>query len=122
MPAEPDPRLGLSEYLVGLIAELSDMVSRTRKADLDFGVTDISVELDVEYTVTLRQNQAQPEFWVLHSDCAPAAHEEPAERCHSQRLTLRLTPGAEGPEDGATTRSTPGSTLPPASWGDNDKS
>ena len=94
MAEEFNARLGLSEYLTELVAELSE-VRLTEKDNLTYDLNGVTLELDIAYTLTQPANgrtKVKPEFWVLRSGPGGAEHGLPSAQWNMQRLTLRLTP------------------------------
>ncbi len=117
-----DPRLGLSEYLTGLITELSDTVSHLEGADLKYRVNDISVEVDVAYTVGQsreRPNREHLAFWVLNNPSSKVPRDQLSGQWNTQRLTVRLSQAVDEPGAG-TSEATTLPLLPPAHREDSD--
>jgi hypothetical protein len=81
-----------------LVAELSKARSQTDKDNLNYGVDEITLELDIAYTLTESAdtpNKVKPEFWVLRRDWRDAEDESPSAQWNMQHLILRLTPRLE---------------------------
>jgi hypothetical protein len=92
---EFEGRIGLAEFLTDLRAELSEAQSRAAGDSLKLGVEEISLTLDVAYTLT-RSGEASAEvrakFWVFASAGAGVKGSMSAERARTQQLTLTLKP------------------------------
>ena len=98
MSEKSDTRLGLSEFLVELVAELSKARSQMEKDNLNYGVDDVTLELDIAYTLTQSADtstKVKPEFWVLRRGSRDAEDGLPSAQWNMQRLILRLTPRLE---------------------------
>jgi hypothetical protein len=95
--AEED-RIGLAEFLTDLRAELSEAQSRASDDPLKLGVEEISLTLEVAYTLT-RGGEAsagvRAKFWVLASAEAGVKGSLSYERTGTQQLTLTLKPRLE---------------------------
>jgi hypothetical protein len=91
-------RIGLAEFLTDLRAELSEAQTRASQDSLKLGVEEISLTLEVAYTMT-RTGEAsagvQAKFWVLASAEAGVKGSSSAERARTQQLTLTLKPRVE---------------------------
>lgn len=111
-----DAHLGLSEYLTGLIAELSEAVAHLEETDLKYRVNDISVEVDVAYAVGRspeRPHREHPAFWVLNRPSSEAPRDQSSGEWNTQRLTVRLIPTVDEPGAGTLDAAT-SPLLPPA--------
>jgi hypothetical protein len=93
-----DDRIGLAEFLTDLRAELGEAQSRAARDSLKLGVEEISLTLEVAYTLT-RTGEAsagvRAKFWVLASAEADVKGSRSAERARTQLLTLTLKPRLE---------------------------
>lgn len=93
-----DARIGLSEYLAQLVAELSKARSQTEKDNLNYDVDAVTLELDIEFTLTQSADtptKVKPEFWVLRRESRDAEEGLPSAQWNRQHLILRLTPRLE---------------------------
>ncbi|MDB5448555.1 MAG: hypothetical protein JWQ97_3872 [Phenylobacterium sp.] len=91
-------RIGLVEFLTDLRAELSEAQSRAAKDSLKLAVEEISLTLDVAYTLTRNveaSGTVKAKFWVFASAEASAKGTQSAERARTQQLTLTLKPRLE---------------------------
>ena len=98
MSERSDARLGLSEFLAELGAELSKARSQTEKNKLTYDFDEVTLELDIAYT--LKQSprtptKVKPKFWVLGRGSRDAEDGLPSPQWNMQRLILRLTPRPE---------------------------
>lgn len=103
MSQRSEARLGLSEFMAELVAELSYARSRTDKANLNYRVDEITLELDIGYALTQpadAPNNLKPEFWVLRHDTGNGEGGPPSAQWTTGRLTLRLTPRLEDAQAG----------------------
>jgi hypothetical protein len=117
-----DAHLGLSEYLAGLIAELSEAVSHLEEADLKYRVNDISVEVDVAFAAGQsreRPNREHPAFWVLNRPSGESPRDQSSGEWNTQRLTVRLSQAVDEPE-AETPEASAMPLLPPAHREDSD--
>ena len=95
--AEED-RIGLADFLTDLRAELSEAQSRAAGDPLKLGVEEISLTLEVAYTLTKRGEasaEVQAKFWVFASAKAGLKGNLSSERVGTQQLTLTLRPRVE---------------------------
>jgi hypothetical protein len=93
-----DDRLGLAEFLIDLRAELSEAQSRAADDSLKLGVEEISLTLDVAYTLTKGGEASagvKAKFWVFASAEAGVKGSLSSERVNTQQLTLTLKPRIE---------------------------
>jgi hypothetical protein len=91
-------QIGLAEFLTDLRAELSEAQSRSAQDSLKLGVEEISLTLEVAYTLTKAgeaSTGARAKFWVLASAEAGVKGSMSSERARTQQLTLRLKPRVE---------------------------
>ena len=91
-------RIGLADFLTDLRAELSEAQSRTAQDSLKLAVEEISLTLDVAYTLNRASEVAagvRAKFWVLASVEASAKGSVASERARTQTLTLTLRPRIE---------------------------
>ena len=96
--AEFEGRIGLAEFLTDLRAELSEAQSRAAKDSLKLGVEEISLTLNVTYTLTKEAEASagiKAKFWVLASAEAGAKGSLSSEQADTQQLTLTLKPRVE---------------------------
>jgi hypothetical protein len=92
---EFEDRIGLAEFLTDLRAELSEAQSRAANDSLKLGVEEISLTLEVTYTLTKGGETsagAKAKFWVLASAEAGIKGSLSSERARTQQLTLTLKP------------------------------
>lgn len=90
-----EDRIGLVEFLTDLRAELNEAQSRALKDPLKLAVEEISLTLDVAYTLTKNaeaSGKVQAKFWVFASAEAGAKGSLSSERARTQQLTLTLKP------------------------------
>jgi hypothetical protein len=93
-----EDRIGLAEFLTDLRAELSEAQSRARGDALKLGVDEITLSLDVAYTLTKGGEASagvRAKFWVFASGEAGLKGTVSSERAGTQRLTLTLKPRVE---------------------------
>jgi len=93
-----EDRIGLAEFLTDLRAELSEAQSRAAKDSLKLAVEEITLTLDVAYTLTRDakvSGKVQAKFWVFASAEAGAEGGLSSERARTQQLTLTLKPRLE---------------------------
>jgi len=91
-------RIGLAEFLTDLRAELSEAQSRAADDSLKLGVEEITLTLDVQYTLTKGGETSagiKAKFWVLASAEADVKGSVSSERARTQQLTLTLKPRVE---------------------------
>ena len=95
--AEED-RIGLADYLSDLRAELSEAQSRAAGDSLKLGVEEISLTLEVAYTLIKAGEAsagAKAKFWVFAETEAGVKGSLSSERASTQQLTLTLKPRVE---------------------------
>lgn len=95
--AEQD-RIGLAEFLTDLRAELSEAQSRASDDPLKLGVEEISLTLEVAYTLTKGGEASagvKAKFWVFASAEVGVKGSLSSERANTQQLTLTLKPRLE---------------------------
>ena len=95
---EFEGRIGLAEFLTDLRAELSEAQSRAAGDALKLGVDEISLTLDVAFTLTKGGEASagvKAKFWVFASAEASAKGSLSSERARTQQLTLTLKPRVE---------------------------
>ena len=95
--AEAD-RIGLADFLSDLRAELSDARSRAADDSLKLGVEEISLTLEVAYTLTKAGEASagvKAKFWVFASAEAGVKGSLSSERAGTQQLMLTLKPRVE---------------------------
>ena len=95
--SELDDRIGLAEYLTSLRAELSEAQSRASGDPLKLGVEQVTVALDIAYTLTKSgeaSGSLKAKFWVLELGVG-AKGTVSASDTRTQRLTLTLKPRVE---------------------------
>jgi hypothetical protein len=93
-----DHPIGLAEYLTYLREELSEAQSRASGDPLKLGVQEITVALDIAYTLTKSGEASaalKAKFWVLASAEAGAKGSLASSNTRTQRLTLTLKPRLE---------------------------
>jgi Trypsin-co-occurring domain 2 len=93
-----EDRIGLAEFLTDLRAELSKAQSRAAGDSLKLGVEEISLTLEVAYTLTKGGEASagvQAKFWVFASADAGVKGSLSSERARTQQLTLTLKPRVE---------------------------
>ena len=91
-------QIGLADFLADLRAELGEAQSRAADDPLKLGVEEISLTLDVAYTLTKGGEGSagvKAKFWVLASAEAGVKGSVSAERARTQTLTLTLKPRVE---------------------------
>ena len=91
-------QIGLAEFLTDLRAELGEAQSRAADDPLKLGVEEITLTLDVAYTLTKGGEGSagvKARFWVLASAEAGVKASVSAERTRTQTLTLTLKPRVE---------------------------
>jgi hypothetical protein len=96
--SEVKGRIGLADYLAGIRAELDEAQRQAAHDDLRLGVEEITVELDVAYTVSVTGEASagiKAKFWVLEIGEASAKAGTEWDRARTQRLTLTLRPRVE---------------------------
>lgn len=89
-----------SGYLI--LTELGAVLSKARaqmeKQQPNYGVDEVTLELDIAYTLTQSANmptKVKPEFWVLGRGLRDAKDGVPSAQWDTQHLILRLTPRME---------------------------
>lgn len=90
-----DTRLGLSEFLAVLVAELSEAQSQTEKDELNYVIDEVRLELDIVYTLTQSDDtptKVRPQLWVLQGGSREGYDASPTAQSGIQHLILRLTP------------------------------
>jgi hypothetical protein len=90
-----EDRIGLAEFLSDLRAELSEAQSRAAHDPLKLGVEEISLTLEVAYTLTKAgevSGRVRANFWVLGSAEGGAKASRSSDRARTQQLTLTLKP------------------------------
>ena len=95
--AEED-RIGLADFLTDLRAELSEAQSRAAGDSLKLGVEEISLTLEVAYTLTKAGEASagvKAKFWVFAEAEAGVKGSLSSERARTQQLTLTLKPRVE---------------------------
>lgn len=95
--AEED-RIGLADFLTNLRAELNEAQSRAAGDSLKLGVGEISLTLDVAYTLTKDVEGSagvKAKFWVFASAEAGVKGSLSSEQARTQQLTLTLKPRVE---------------------------
>ncbi|MFH8419388.1 trypco2 family protein [Streptomyces collinus] len=95
---EAEDRIGLVEFLTDLRAELSEAQSRAAKDSLKLAVEEISLTLDIAYTLTRNveaSGTVKAKFWVFASAEGGAKGARTSEQAHTQQLTLTLKPRLE---------------------------
>jgi hypothetical protein len=95
---EPEDRIGLADFLTDLRAELSEAQSRAAGDPLKLGVEEISLTLEVAYTLTKGGEASagvSAKFWVFASAEAGVKGSLSSERANTQQLTLTLKPRVE---------------------------
>jgi Trypsin-co-occurring domain 2 len=95
--AEED-RIGLADFLSDLRTELSEAQSRAAGDSLKLGVEEITLTLEVAYTLTKAGEASagvQAKFWVFASAEAAVKGSLSSERANTQQLTLTLKPRVE---------------------------
>jgi Trypsin-co-occurring domain 2 len=95
--AEED-RIGLADFLSDLRAELSEAQSRAADDSLRLGVEEISLTLEVAYTLTKGGEASagvSAKFWVFASAEASVKGSLSSARANTQQLTLTLKPRVE---------------------------
>jgi len=93
-----EDRIGLSDFLADLRAELSAAQSRAAGDSLKLGVEEISLTLEVAYTLTKAAETSagvKAKFWVFAEAGAGAKGSLSAGRVRTQQLTLTLKPRME---------------------------
>jgi hypothetical protein len=93
-----EDRIGLAEFLTDLRAELSEAQSLAAQDPLKLGVEEISLTLDVAYTLTKQAEASggvKAKFWVLASAEVGAKASVSSDRSRTQQLTLKLKPRME---------------------------
>ncbi|MBL7548904.1 hypothetical protein I6A60_13590 [Frankia sp. AgB1.9] len=93
-----EDRIGLADFLTDLRAELSEAQSRAAGDALKLGVEEISLTLEVAYTLTTAAEASaggKAKFWVFAEAEAGAKGTRSAERGRTQQLTLTLKPRVE---------------------------
>jgi hypothetical protein len=95
---EFEDRIALAEFLTDLRAELDEAQSRAAGDSLKLGVEEISLTLEVAYTLT-KEGEAsagvKAKFWILASAEAGVKGSLSSERTRTQQLTLTLKPRVE---------------------------
>ena len=98
MVGEIEDRIGLAEFLTDLRAELSEAQSRAAGDSLKLGVEEISLTLQVAYTLTKGGEASagvSAKFWVFASAEGGVKGSRSSERANTQQLTLTLKPRVE---------------------------
>ena len=93
-----EDRIGLADFLSDLRAELSEAQSRAADDSLKLGVEEISLTLEVAYTLTKAGKTSagvKAKFWVFASAEAGVEGSLSSERARTQQLTLTLKPRVE---------------------------
>lgn len=93
-----EDRIGLAEFLTDLRAELSQAQSRAAGDALKLGVEEITLTVDVAYTLTKggeASGEVRAKFWVLEFGQAGAKASVSSERARIQQLRLTLKPRVE---------------------------
>jgi Trypsin-co-occurring domain 2 len=93
-----EDRIGLAEFLTDLRAELSEAQSRAAGDSLKLGVEEISLTLEVAYTLTKAGETStggKAKFWVFAEAEAGVKGSLSSERARTQQLTLTLKPRVE---------------------------
>jgi Trypsin-co-occurring domain 2 len=96
--AEVESRIGLADFLTDLRAELSEAQSKAARDSLRLGVEEISLTLEVAYTLTEAGEASagvKARFWVFASAEAGVKGSLSSERAGTQQLTLTLKPRME---------------------------
>jgi Trypsin-co-occurring domain 2 len=96
--AMAEDRIGLADFLSDLRAELSEAQSRVAGDSLKLGVEEISLTLEVAYTLTKAGEASagvKAKFWVFASAQADLKGSLSSERAGTQQLTLTLKPRVE---------------------------
>jgi len=96
--ADSVDRIGLAEFLTDLRAELSEAQSRAAGDSLKLGVEEISLTLEVAYTLTKSGEASagvKANFWVFASAEAGVKGSLSSERSGTQQLALKLNPRVE---------------------------
>jgi hypothetical protein len=96
--AEFEGWIGLAEFLADLRTELSQAERRAAKDSLKLGVEEISLTLELAYTLTKAGEASagvRAKFWVLASAGADVKGRMSSERVRTQQLTLTLKPRTE---------------------------
>jgi hypothetical protein len=95
---EEEDRIGLAKFLTDLRAELSEAQSRAADDPLKLGVEEITLTLEVAYTLTKSGEASagvKAQFWVFASAKADVKGTLSSERAQTQQLTLTLKPRVE---------------------------
>jgi hypothetical protein len=93
-----DGRIGLADFLADLREELSEAQSRAAGDSLKLGVEEISLTLEVAYTLAKAGEASagvKAKFWVFASAEAGVKGSLSSERARTQQLTLTLKPRVE---------------------------
>lgn len=93
-----EDRIGLAEFLTDLRKELSQAQSQAAGDSLKLGVEEISLTLEVAYTLTKAGETSagvKAKFWVFASAEAGVKGSLESERARTQQLTLTLKPRVE---------------------------
>jgi hypothetical protein len=93
-----EERIGLADFLTDLRAELSEAQARAAKDPLKLAVEEISLTLDLAYTLTKEAEASagvRAKFWVFASAEASVKGSVASERARTQTLTLTLKPRLE---------------------------
>ena len=93
-----EDRIGLADFLTDLRAELSVAQSRAAGDSLKLGVEEISLTLEVAYTLTKAGEASagvKARFWVFAEAEAGVKGSLSSERARTQQLTLTLKPRVE---------------------------
>jgi Trypsin-co-occurring domain 2 len=91
-------QIGLAEFLTDLRAELSEAQSRSAQDLLKLGVEEISLTLEVAYTLAKAGEASagvRAKFWVLASAESGVKGSVSSGRARTQQLTLTLKPRLE---------------------------
>jgi hypothetical protein len=95
---ETDGRLALSDFLADLREELSEAQSRTTGSALKLGVEEITLTLDVAYTLTKTAEasaKVKAKFFVMLSAALGATGSVSSDLSRTHQLTLVLKPRLE---------------------------
>ena len=93
-----EDRIGLADFLTDLRAELSVAQSRAAGDSLKLGVEEISLTLEVAYTLTKAGEASagvKAKFWVFAEAEAGVKGSLSSDRARTQQLTLTLKPRVE---------------------------
>jgi len=93
-----EDRIGLAEFLTDLRSELGEAQSRAAGDSLKLGVEEITLTLEVAYTLTKggeASGGVRAKFWVLASAEAGIKGSLSSQEGRTQQLTLTLKPRVE---------------------------